>query len=81
MPCMNMRRTRVRIVLPGMVYRYEQMDASHEIQFNQIELLRLAEISPLAICATLEEFIRRMFGSGVEHGCAHPTPSPNPVPK
>ncbi|MCC6905944.1 MAG: phenylalanine--tRNA ligase subunit alpha, partial [Anaerolineae bacterium] len=27
----------IRIILPGMCYRYEQIDASHEIQFNQVE--------------------------------------------
>ncbi|NMC30352.1 MAG: phenylalanine--tRNA ligase subunit alpha [Pelolinea sp.] len=57
----------VRIVLPGMVYRYEQMDASHEIQFNQIELLAVGRnITFGDLRGTLEEFIRRMFGSGVE---------------
>ena len=26
----------IRVTLPGMCYRYEQIDASHEIQFNQV---------------------------------------------
>ncbi|HAF61870.1 MAG TPA: phenylalanine--tRNA ligase subunit alpha [Anaerolineaceae bacterium] len=57
----------VRIILPGMVYRYEQMDASHEIQFNQVELLAVGEnITFGDLRGTLEEFVKRMFGSGVE---------------
>jgi len=57
----------VRIILPGMVYRYEQMDASHEIQFDQVELLAVGEnITFEDLRGTLEEFIKRMFGSGVE---------------
>ncbi|HOJ00859.1 MAG TPA: phenylalanine--tRNA ligase subunit alpha [Anaerolineaceae bacterium] len=57
----------VRIILPGMVYRYEQMDASHEIQFNQIEMLAVGRnITFGNLRGTLEEFIKRMFGSGVE---------------
>ena len=57
----------VRIVLPGMVYRYEQMDASHEIQFNQIELLAVGRNITFAdLRGTLEEFVKRMFGSRVE---------------
>ena len=57
----------VRIILPGMVYRYEQMDASHEIQFDQVELLAVGEnITFGDLRGTLEEFIKRMFGSGVE---------------
>jgi phenylalanyl-tRNA synthetase alpha chain len=57
----------VRIILPGMVYRYEQMDASHEIQFNQIELLAIGKnITFGNLRGTLEEFVKRMFGTGVE---------------
>lgn len=57
----------VRIILPGMVYRYEQMDASHEIQFNQIEMLAVGRSITFGnLRGTLEEFIKRMFGSGVE---------------
>jgi phenylalanyl-tRNA synthetase alpha chain len=57
----------VRIILPGMVYRYEQMDASHEIQFNQIEMLAVGKnITFGDLRGTLEEFVKRMFGSGVE---------------
>jgi phenylalanyl-tRNA synthetase alpha chain len=56
----------IRVVLPGMVYRYEQMDASHEIQFNQVELLALGRhITFGDLKGTLTDFARRMFGDGV----------------
>lgn len=56
----------IRVVLPGMVYRYEQMDASHEIQFNQVELLAVGRnITFQHLKATLEDFARRMFGPQV----------------
>ncbi len=57
----------IRIVLPGMCYRYEQMDASHEIQFNQIELLAVGKNITFAnLRGTLEEFVKGMFGRGIE---------------
>lgn len=57
----------VRILLPGIVYRYEQMDASHEIQFNQVELLAVGKnITFSHLRGTLDEFVKRMFGTGVE---------------
>ncbi len=57
----------VRILLPGIVYRYEQMDASHEIQFNQVELLAVGKnITFSHLRGTLDEFVKRMFGTAVE---------------
>jgi phenylalanyl-tRNA synthetase alpha chain len=56
----------IRVVLPGMVYRYEQMDASHEIQFNQVELLAVGKhITFGDLKGTLIDFARRMFGEAV----------------
>jgi len=56
----------IRVALPGMCYRYEQIDASHEIQFNQIELLAVGKNITFAdMKGTLEEFARRMYGDGV----------------
>jgi phenylalanyl-tRNA synthetase alpha chain len=53
----------IRVVLPGMCYRYEQMDASHEIQFNQVELLAVGRhITFGDLKGTLTDFARRMFG-------------------
>jgi len=56
----------IRVILPGMCYRYEQMDASHEIQFNQVEVLVVGkDITFANMKGTLEEFAQRMYGKGV----------------
>jgi len=56
----------VRVVLPGMCYRYEQTDASHEFQFNQVELLAVGKnITFSDMKGTLQEFARRMYGRNV----------------
>ena len=56
----------IRVILPGMCFRYEQMDASHEIQFNQLELLVVGKHITFAnMKGTLEEFARRMYGENV----------------
>ncbi len=55
----------IRVILPGMVYRYEQTNASHEMQFNQVELLAVGRgITFADLKGTLESFARRMFGEG-----------------
>jgi phenylalanyl-tRNA synthetase alpha chain len=56
----------IRVVLPGMCYRYEQTDASHEFQFNQVELLAVGKgITFANLKGTLDEFARRMYGQDV----------------
>ncbi len=56
----------VRIVLPGMVYRYEQMDASHETQFDQLEGLAVGPgITFSDLKGTLADLARRLFGEKV----------------
>ena len=56
----------IRVVLPGMCYRYEQTDASHEFQFNQVELLAVGKgITFGDLKGTLQEFARRMYGDRV----------------
>jgi len=56
----------IRVALPGMCYRYEQIDASHEIQFNQVELLAVGKnITFGDMKGTLEEFAKRMYGENV----------------
>jgi phenylalanyl-tRNA synthetase alpha chain len=56
----------IRVALPGMCYRYEQIDASHEIQFNQVELLAVGKnITFSDMKGTLNEFAKRMFGDDV----------------
>ena len=56
----------IRIILPGMCYRYEQVTASHELQFNQIEGLAVGEDITLAdLKGTLSDFAKRMYGEQV----------------
>ncbi len=56
----------VRIVLPGMVYRYEQVDARHETQFDQIEGIAVGQgITFSDLKGTLADLARRLFGQDV----------------
>jgi len=56
----------VRVAIPGMCYRYEQITARSEVQFNQIEGLAVGRNITLAdLKGTLNEFARRMFGANV----------------
>jgi phenylalanyl-tRNA synthetase alpha chain len=53
----------IRIALPGMCYRYEQITARSEIQFHQVEGLAVGEgITFADLKGTLSDFARRMFG-------------------
>lgn len=53
----------IRVILPGMCYRYEQVSARYEIQFNQVEGLAVGRNITFAdLKGTLTEFARRMFG-------------------
>jgi len=53
----------VRVILPGMCYRYEQISARSEIQFNQVEGLAVGRnIRMTDLKGTIAEFARRMFG-------------------
>jgi len=53
----------IRIVLPGMCYRYEQITARSEVQFYQVEGLAVGEnITYGDLKGTLADFARRMFG-------------------
>ncbi|MEK7808241.1 MAG: phenylalanine--tRNA ligase subunit alpha [Chloroflexota bacterium] len=56
----------IRVVLPGMVYRYEQITARSDIQFDQIEGLAVGKgIRMSDLKGTLTDFARRIFGKGV----------------
>jgi phenylalanyl-tRNA synthetase alpha chain len=56
----------IRIALPGMCFRYEQITARSEIQFNQVEGLVVGENVTFAdLKGTLSDFARRMFGQDV----------------
>ncbi len=53
----------IRIAVPGMVYRHEQVTARSEVQFNQVEGLAVGEnITFSDLKGTLINFARRMFG-------------------
>jgi len=52
----------LRIIVPGRVYRHEATDASHEIQFHQIEGLMVDKSISLAnLKAVFEEFFKKFF--------------------
>lgn len=52
----------IRIIVPGIVYRYEATDASHEIQFSQVEGLMVdRDVSVAHFKAVMGEFFARLF--------------------
>jgi phenylalanyl-tRNA synthetase alpha chain len=56
----------VRIILPGMCFRYEQITYRSEMQFNQLEGLAVGRhITMGDLKGTLSDFARRMFGQQV----------------
>jgi phenylalanyl-tRNA synthetase alpha chain len=56
----------IRVILPGMCFRYEQMTARAEIQFNQVEGLAVGRSITMAdLKGTLTAFARRMYGQTV----------------
>lgn len=56
----------VRVIVPGVVYRYEQTNASHESMFNQVEGLAIDKnISLGDLKGTMTELFRRLFGANV----------------
>jgi phenylalanyl-tRNA synthetase alpha chain len=55
----------IRVILPGMCYRYEQISTRSEIQFNQVEGLAVGyHIRMSDLKGTIASFARRMFGEG-----------------
>ncbi len=55
----------IRVILPGMCYRYEQITARSEIMFNQVEGLAVGKHITMAdLKGTIVDFARRMFGAG-----------------
>jgi len=55
----------IRVILPGMCYRYEQITARSEIMFNQVEGLAVGKAITMAdLKGTIVDFARRMFGQG-----------------
>jgi phenylalanyl-tRNA synthetase alpha chain len=57
----------IRVILPGMCYRYEQITARSEIQFNQVEGLAVGhDITFADLKGTLNAFARRMFSQDIQ---------------
>jgi len=55
----------IRIIVPGRVFRYEATDASHEINFYQLEGLMVddkGKINAANFKAIIEEFLKRFIG-------------------
>jgi phenylalanyl-tRNA synthetase alpha chain len=58
----------IRIILPGMCYRYEQISARSEVQFTQVEGLAVGgQITFSDLKGTLIDFARRMFGESIRY--------------
>jgi phenylalanyl-tRNA synthetase alpha chain len=56
----------IRVILPGMCYRYEQVSARKDVQFTQVEGLAVGKnITFGDLKGTLSDFARRMFGQNV----------------
>lgn len=57
----------IRIIVPGLVYRYEATDASHDIEFWQIEGLMVdAHVSAGNFKAVIQRFLSELFGSAIK---------------
>jgi phenylalanyl-tRNA synthetase alpha chain len=54
----------IRVILPGMCYRYEQVTARSEMMFHQVEGLAVGrDITMTDLKGVLAEYARRMFGA------------------
>jgi phenylalanyl-tRNA synthetase alpha chain len=57
----------IRVILPGMCYRYEQITTRSEIQFHQVEGLMVGRnVTFSDLKGTLTDFVRRLFGRNVK---------------
>lgn len=57
----------LRIIVPGRIFRHEATDASHEINFYQIEGLMVdKEVSVANFKAIIQEFFQRFFEKPIE---------------
>lgn len=53
----------IRVILPGVTFRYEQLSARSEIEFAQVEVLVIGKgVTFAELKGTLENFARRLFG-------------------
>ncbi len=54
----------IRVILPGMCFRYEQISTRKEIQFNQVEGLAIGHNIRLTdLKGTITAFVQRIFGA------------------
>lgn len=66
-PYMKKNNPPFRVIFPGRVFRNERTDATHDIQFHQIEGLFVDKKVKLAnLKAILYECLKRMFGPDVK---------------
>ena len=57
----------IRIIAPGRVFRHEASDASHDMQFYQLEGLMVdKDISVANFKAVINEFLSQLFGKNVK---------------
>lgn len=64
----------IRVILPGMCYRYEAVTARHEMMFTQVEGLAVGpNITMADLKGVLSTFARRMFGESrqMRFRCSH----------
>jgi phenylalanyl-tRNA synthetase alpha chain len=55
----------IRVILPGMCYRYEQVTARSEMMFHQVEGLAVGKkITMTDLKGVMAEYAQRMFGEG-----------------
>jgi len=55
----------IRVILPGMCYRYEQVTARSEMMFHQVEGLVVGKsVTMTDLKGTMAAFAERMFGTG-----------------
>eukprot|EP01036_Dinobryon_divergens_P034691 gene34691-44864_t len=66
---MEKRKPPFKIVVPGRVYRKDDVDATHYPIFHQVEILAIDEIGKLTVphlLGTVKYFLRKMFGPDVD---------------
>ena len=64
---MEKHKPPLRVVVPGKVFRNEATDATHEVQFHQVEGLCVTEDATLAeMKGVLDALLRKLFGSEVQ---------------
>ena len=57
----------IRVIAPGRCFRYEATDATHDVQFHQVEALMIDKnISVANFKGIIDEFSKRFFGSDTQ---------------